>query len=104
MEIRRVATGHDKDGKAVFVSDEMVAPVTLALLPGSEFHRLWGADATVTFPDDGARPEASDSGSSPFLPMVVRVPLRISISRLRWLSSRRSCRDWRSTSSRTTRG
>ena len=58
MKIRRVATGHDKDGRAVFVSDEMVAPVTLALLPGSEFHRLWGADSTVTFPDDGSRPDA----------------------------------------------
>ncbi len=58
MKIRRVATGHDKEGRAVFVSDEMVAPVTLALLPGIEFHRLWGADSTVTFPDDGSRPHA----------------------------------------------
>jgi len=32
-----------------------VAPVTLALLPGSEFHRLWGSDVTCSFPDDGAR-------------------------------------------------
>jgi len=58
MQIRRVATGHDKEGKAVFVSDEMVEPVTLSLLPGSEFHRLWGADSTVTFPDDGSKPDA----------------------------------------------
>ncbi len=42
----------------MFVSDEMVEPVTLALLPGNEFHRLWGADTTVTFPDDGSRPAA----------------------------------------------
>ena len=41
-------TGHDADGKAVFVSDEMVEPVTLALLPGSAFHLLWGAASTVT--------------------------------------------------------
>jgi len=58
VDIRRVATGHDQGGKAVFVSDELVEPVTLALLPGSEFHRLWGADSTVTFPDDGSRPGA----------------------------------------------
>ena len=58
MDIRRVVTGHSDEGKAVFVSDEMVAPVTLALLPGNEFHRLWGADTKVTFPDDGARPSA----------------------------------------------
>jgi mannose-6-phosphate isomerase-like protein (cupin superfamily) len=58
MDARRVVTGHDGEGKAVFVSDELVPPVTLALLPGSEFHRLWGADSTRTFPDDGSRPEA----------------------------------------------
>lgn len=58
MDIRRVVTGHDSAGKAVFASDERVAPVTLALLPGSEFHRMWGADATCSFPDDGSRPEA----------------------------------------------
>jgi mannose-6-phosphate isomerase-like protein (cupin superfamily) len=58
MDVRRVVTGHDGGGKAVFVGDELVAPVTLALLPGSEFHRLWGADSTVTFPDDGSRPDA----------------------------------------------
>ncbi|HEX3981061.1 MAG TPA: hypothetical protein VHW93_07550, partial [Acidimicrobiales bacterium] len=56
MDIRRVATGHDADGKAVFVSDEAVAPVELALVPGMEFHRLWGSDSTVTFPDDGSKP------------------------------------------------
>jgi mannose-6-phosphate isomerase-like protein (cupin superfamily) len=58
MDVRRVVTGHDAAGKAVFVGDEKVAPVTLALLPGSEFHRLWGSDATVTFPDDGSAPDA----------------------------------------------
>jgi mannose-6-phosphate isomerase-like protein (cupin superfamily) len=56
MDVRRVVTGHDAAGKAVFVGDEQVAPVTLALLPGSEFHRLWGSDTTVTFPDDGSAP------------------------------------------------
>src|SRR3954454_20865654 len=58
VDARRVVTGHDGDGKAVFVSDDMVAPVTLALLPGSEFHQLWSADTAPTFPDDGARPSA----------------------------------------------
>jgi mannose-6-phosphate isomerase-like protein (cupin superfamily) len=58
MDVRRVVTGHDSAGNAVFVSDERVAPVRLALLPGSEFHQLWGSDATCRFPDDGARPEA----------------------------------------------
>jgi hypothetical protein len=50
MEIRRVVTGHDADGKAIFVGDEMVVPVTLALLPGTEFHQLWGADSVRNVP------------------------------------------------------
>jgi len=56
MEVRRVVTGHDEAGKAVFVSDERVAPVTTALLAGTAFHRLWGAERAPTFPDDGAPP------------------------------------------------
>jgi mannose-6-phosphate isomerase-like protein (cupin superfamily) len=58
VDARRVVTGHDANGKAVFASDEVVAPVTLALLPGMEFHRLWGADEPVSFPDDGTPPRA----------------------------------------------
>jgi hypothetical protein len=53
MKVRRVVTGHDRNGKAVFASDEQVDPLTLALIPGAEFHRLWGADQAPTFPDDG---------------------------------------------------
>jgi hypothetical protein len=56
VDVRRVVTGHDADGKAVFVSDEQVPPVTTALLPGSEIHRLWGADNAPRFPDDGSMP------------------------------------------------
>ena len=53
MRVRRVVTGHDSDEKAVFASDEQVDPLTLALMPGAEFHRLWGADQAPTFPDEG---------------------------------------------------
>jgi hypothetical protein len=52
MKIRRVVTGHRPDGKATVASDTQVEPVTVALLPGMEFHRLWGADSAPTFPDD----------------------------------------------------
>jgi len=57
MDVRRVVTGHDGEGRAVFVADEQVAPVTLALLPGSEYHQLWGSDVTCQLPDHGERPE-----------------------------------------------
>lgn len=59
MDVRRVVTGHDADGKAVFASDQRVPPVTPALLPGSEFHRLWGGDEPPRFPDDGTMPAHS---------------------------------------------
>ena len=56
MDVRRVVTGHDSNGKAVFVTDEKVAPFQPKLLPGSEFHRLWGGDEAPRFPDAGSPP------------------------------------------------
>jgi mannose-6-phosphate isomerase-like protein (cupin superfamily) len=58
MSVRRVVTGHDADGKAVFVSDEDVAPITAAMSPGVEWYNLWGADAPPQLPDDGSMPAA----------------------------------------------
>ncbi len=55
MTVRRVVTGH-RDGKAVFASDEQVAAIAPAVMPGSAFYRLWGGDAAPTFPDDGGEP------------------------------------------------
>jgi len=54
MKVRRVVTGHSADGKAKLASDTEVDALTVSLLPGMEFHRLWGADAAPTFPDDGS--------------------------------------------------
>jgi len=54
--VRRVVTGHDEDGNAVFVSDEDVAPVMTGLSSSASFHVLWNGDAAPTFPDDGSRP------------------------------------------------
>lgn len=56
MGIRRVVTGHDANGKAVFASDVEVEPITLAFSPGMEYFRLWGADEPRRFPDDGSEP------------------------------------------------
>jgi mannose-6-phosphate isomerase-like protein (cupin superfamily) len=51
-----VVTGHDERGKAVFVSDEGVAPITATLTPGFRFHRLWGGNEAPRFPDAGRMP------------------------------------------------
>jgi hypothetical protein len=50
MKIRRVATGHNEDGKAVFTSDEE--------LDGSGLLGacLWAQDVLPTFPNDGGPP------------------------------------------------
>jgi hypothetical protein len=57
MPGRRIVTGHDAHGRSVFVSDAVVKPVTLSLLPGAEFHQLWARDATASIPSDVAVPE-----------------------------------------------
>jgi mannose-6-phosphate isomerase-like protein (cupin superfamily) len=65
MDVRLVVTGHDTTGKAVIASDSLVAPITLAAMPGAEFHRLWGSDAPFTYPDAGTQP----SGTAYFPPV-----------------------------------
>ena len=54
MKVRRVVTGHTAAGKATVASDTEVAAISLGLLPGREFHQLWGGDEAPTFPDDGS--------------------------------------------------
>lgn len=56
MQIRRVVTGHDSNGKSVFASDELVDGYHPMLNPASAFHLLWNGDEPPRFPDDGARP------------------------------------------------
>jgi mannose-6-phosphate isomerase-like protein (cupin superfamily) len=53
MKIRRVVTGQTGSGKSVFVSDEQLEGPNLAMLPGYEFHRMWGSDAEPALPADG---------------------------------------------------
>lgn len=53
MKVRRVVTGHDDQGKAIFVDDQLVEPTTVALSKTS-YHELWRADAAPSFPGPGA--------------------------------------------------
>ena len=57
MDIHRVVTGHTPDGTSVFVADEVAEPITVSVMPGAAFHRIWGADDVPTVPTDG-QPEA----------------------------------------------
>jgi mannose-6-phosphate isomerase-like protein (cupin superfamily) len=56
MNVRCVVTGQAESGKAVFVSDGPVEPITLSALPGFEFHRLWGSESVPELPSDGIAP------------------------------------------------
>jgi mannose-6-phosphate isomerase-like protein (cupin superfamily) len=57
MDVRRVVTGHDTEGKAIFVSDSTVAPFVPEFSPGSAFHLIWGFDEPPHLPDDGHEPD-----------------------------------------------
>lgn len=53
---RRVVTGHDAAGLSRVASDETVSDFDIPGMPGTRICHLWGADETLRFPDDGARP------------------------------------------------
>ena len=56
MNVRCVVTGQTESGKAVFVGDAPVEPITLSVLPGFEFHRFWGSESVPKLPSDGTAP------------------------------------------------
>ena len=55
--MRRVVTGHAPDRKSIFVSDEELEPVEIAISPGTQFNMLWGGDEAPTYPDGGSLPD-----------------------------------------------
>ncbi len=60
MDVRRVVTGRDAGGRSVVAQDRVVEPVTVSMLPGMEFHRLWGADDPATLPRSGSPAPGKD--------------------------------------------
>jgi mannose-6-phosphate isomerase-like protein (cupin superfamily) len=56
MDIRCVVTGQNESGKSMIMRNTHVQPVSLALFPGYEFHRIWGSDAVPELPSDGTPP------------------------------------------------
>jgi hypothetical protein len=60
--VRRVVTGEVAGGKAVVVSDTVVTGEPPRV--GVVVHDLWGSDAPLTIPTDGARP-ATDGMTPP---------------------------------------
>ena len=57
MKVRQVVTGHDADGRAVFVQDKQIDGTPI---PGlGELVFLWNADEPATYPDGGQNPGAT---------------------------------------------
>lgn len=56
MDIYCVVTGQNESGKSVIMRSKPIKPVSLAVLPGYEFHRIWGSDSTAQLPSDGTPP------------------------------------------------
>jgi len=56
MDIRCIVTGQNESGKSVFMRNTSAKPITLALFPGYEFHRLWGSDSAPELSSDGTPP------------------------------------------------
>lgn len=52
MHVRRVVTGHDENGKAVFVTDDVVDE-TSVMLSTTTYHELWRGDTVPEFPNSG---------------------------------------------------
>jgi mannose-6-phosphate isomerase-like protein (cupin superfamily) len=59
MPVRRVVTGQLADGRSVFVADEALEPISVALMPGTLFERIWGSDDPVVLPTNGVAPPAT---------------------------------------------
>jgi hypothetical protein len=56
MQVRRVITGHDAEGRAVFVRDQHVDAIPV---PGlGELALLWSANEPATYPNAGDNPAA----------------------------------------------
>lgn len=54
--IRRVVMGVDEKQKNTVTQDIKIDPITVDLMPGSEYFLLWGSDEVPTVPTDGSEP------------------------------------------------
>ena len=62
MAFRRVITGHDSTGAAVFLSDEMVDSISAG---GFSYDPLWATDNAPVVPNDGSIPTGIDFFPAP---------------------------------------
>jgi mannose-6-phosphate isomerase-like protein (cupin superfamily) len=54
---RLVLTGHDAAGVSRVMSDQIISGFAGPAMPGSEVGQIWGSDAPLSYPDNGAMPD-----------------------------------------------
>ena len=59
MKIRRIVMGH-AGGRSVVLQDDAVEPLTVAMLPGAEIHRLWELDEPASVPVTEVKPVSAE--------------------------------------------
>jgi hypothetical protein len=62
MEVRRIVTGHDRNGKAIVASDEHLTAAPTPARPGIARLELWSADKMPVDNSEGAAAEAQKKG------------------------------------------
>lgn len=56
MTFRQIITGHDAEGKAIFISDEAAEATEVAMIPGYKTFELWSTDGPRHVPHIGPPP------------------------------------------------
>ena len=62
VNVRRIVTGHDRNGKAIVASDDQLRAVPAAARPGISRVELWSADRMPIDNSEGAAAEAQKKG------------------------------------------
>ena len=62
VDIRRIVTGHDRQGRAIVASDERLTGASAAVRPGISRVELWSADKMPIDNSEGAAAEAQKKG------------------------------------------
>jgi Cupin domain len=75
MRVRRVVTGYDESGKAVFVADDQIDATTV-MLSTTTYHELWRSDTEPVFPNAGENGAKSSffPGPSGYRFFILTVP------------------------------
>src|SRR5918997_571371 len=62
LEVRRIVTGHDAEGKAIVASDERVSAAASPTRPGISRVEIWSTDKMPVDNSEGAAAEAQRKG------------------------------------------